>query len=348
MKLPLEEESPEPSVTDEASGTDLSMGRISEMEQRVKCLEAEVHQLKTDGPQSVLHLEDKIIKNLTGFDKNKFFIIYDFFSLKEDLTVSKTRGNKVLPEDQLFITLIKLRQGLTNNVLEFMFKIAKTTTHTIFTRCLAIIYHKCKAINIWPSRDQVQAYMPPMFHKHFPACRVIIDATEFFMEKPGNPIHQQASFGTYKNNNTLKSLIGITPSGAISFISDLWLGGISDKEITERSGLLDLLEAGDTVLADRGFTCLQGDLEKKGITLATPTFLRDKIQFEVEERSENKRVSSHRCHVERAIGKIKRFKILDDVPTTMKNFEQMYYVCAFLSNFIEPLISCTSTGNGDK
>ncbi|GFN87528.1 THAP domain-containing protein 2 [Plakobranchus ocellatus] len=95
--------------------------------------------------------------------------------------------------------------------------------------------------------------------------RVIIDATEFYLQKPGNPTQQQASFSNYKNNNTLKALIGIAPSGAISFISDLWLGGISDQYLTRRSGLLEKLEAGDTVLADRGFTSLQEECEKKGI-----------------------------------------------------------------------------------
>ena len=62
---------------------------------------------------------------------------------------------------------------------------------------------KYKSINIWPSKERVQAFMPPVFHQHFLACRVITDATELFIQKPGNPTHQQASFSSYKNNNTL-------------------------------------------------------------------------------------------------------------------------------------------------
>ena len=44
------------------------------------------------------------------------------------------------------------------------------------------------------------------------------------------------------------SLVGITPSGAVSFISKLYTGSISDREIVERCGILDLLEDGDGVM----------------------------------------------------------------------------------------------------
>uniref|UniRef100_A0A2C9K5B8 DDE Tnp4 domain-containing protein n=1 Tax=Biomphalaria glabrata TaxID=6526 RepID=A0A2C9K5B8_BIOGL len=220
-----------------------------------------------------------------------------------------------------------------------MFQISITSVFSIFNKLVSLLYDKAKSVNIWPSREQIKAFMPPVFQKTFPTCRVIIDTTEFYIHKPINPTSQQASFSTYKNHNTLKSLIGIAPNGAISFISDLWMGSISDKEITLRSGILELLEEGDTVLADRGFTVLEPEFQKRKLSLFTPFFLKNKIQFPIDERSENKKVSSHRCHVERAIGRIKNYKILDKtIPCSLKNIEEIYFVCVFLCNFTENLL----------
>ena len=47
-------------------------------------------------------------------------------------------------------------------------------------------------------------------------------------------------FSTYKNHTTLKGLIGISPSGAVTFVGQLYTGSISDREIVYRSGFLDL------------------------------------------------------------------------------------------------------------
>ena len=52
---------------------------------------------------------------------------------------------------------------------------------------------------------------------------------------------------------TYKALLGISPSGVITFVSDLWTGSTSDKQMTKLSGLLDLCEAGDAIMADKGF-----------------------------------------------------------------------------------------------
>lgn len=65
---------------------------------------------------------------------------------------------------------------------------------------------------------------------------------------------QSQLYSTYKSNTTLKGLICITPYGVISFVSSLYTGGISDKGITRCSGILDLLEPGDSVMADKGLT----------------------------------------------------------------------------------------------
>ena len=45
-----------------------------------------------------------------------------------------------------------------------------------------------------------------------------------------------------------------TPNGAICFISPLYLGSISDPELTKVSGFLTKVSAGVSIMADRGFT----------------------------------------------------------------------------------------------
>lgn len=108
-------------------------------------------------------------------------------------------------------------------------------------------------------------HMPSSFSK-YPDTRIIIDCTESFIEKPSSPSTQKASWSDYKHHNTAKLLVGITPSGAFSFVSKLWSGSTSDRCVTQESGLLDLLEEGDHVMADRGFT-VRDLLTKKGVKL---------------------------------------------------------------------------------
>ena len=55
---------------------------------------------------------------------------------------------------------------------------------------------------------------------------------------------------SYKNHATLKCLVGISLSGAITFLFDVYEGSISDKDITVKSDLVDLLDPGDLVIAD--------------------------------------------------------------------------------------------------
>ena len=51
----------------------------------------------------------------------------------------------------------------------------------------------------------------------------------------------------------MKLLVGIAPSGFISFLSECYGGRASDKFITADSGLYDILERDDEVMADRVF-----------------------------------------------------------------------------------------------
>ena len=113
-------------------------------------------------------------------------------------------------------------------------------------------------------------------------------------------------------------------SGAITFISELYAGSISDREIVERSGILDLpFNEADDVMADKGFT------------------IEDLLPLGVKDVGKTQVIASLRIHGERAINKIKNFHIWDRITqlTSIPLVNQIWTVCSFLCNVQDPILS---------
>lgn len=170
--------------------------------------------------------DDVHMRAVSGFSRNIFHTVFSFLCLNN----CTKYVNNLSPINQFFLFLVYLRTGVSQNFLSILFQIHQTTVSKIINHQSHIIFSKLKSVDIWPSRESVNKSMP-LILKRFPKCRVIIDCTEFPIQQPSSPLLQQQTFSHYKNTNTLKALIGITPSGAISFISDLWGGSISDKSL---------------------------------------------------------------------------------------------------------------------
>ena len=90
------------------------------------------------------------------------------------------------------------------------------------------MYHSLKSIEWFPPWHIVKKYMPKVFRKEYPNTCIIIDATEFTIERP-SLVSQSCTFSSYKNKNTVKVLVGLTPRGVVSFVSECYEGSISDK-----------------------------------------------------------------------------------------------------------------------
>ena len=226
-----------------------------------------------------------------------------------------------------------------NTLLGYLTSIATASRYII--TWTNFIYFKLGSIPIWPSRKQVNDTMPESFQQTYPTTRVILDCTELFCQRPSSLLSQSKLYSHYKSHVTYKGLIGISPIGSITFISQLFEGSISDREIVRKSGILEptLWNSGDSVMADRGFT-ISDDLKPLNVSLNIPHFLSGRTQLTAAEVKESQTIASVRIHVERAIQRVKRFKILrNEIPLTLHgSINQIWTVCCLLCNFLPPLI----------
>ncbi|XP_060084109.1 uncharacterized protein LOC132563365 [Ylistrum balloti] len=156
--------------------------------------------------------------------------------------------------DEFFMVLMRLRLGLLLEDLAFRFCISTSTCGDIFNRWIDFLDSQLSFLVMWPSREAIDSNMPEIFKEKFPTTRVVIDATEIQTETPSSLQLKSLMYSDYKSHMTWKSLVGISPAGVVTYVSDLWCGSISDKQITIESGLVEMCEAGDAIMADKGFT----------------------------------------------------------------------------------------------
>ena len=84
--------------------------------------------------------------------------------------------------------------------------------------------------------------MPSIFKEFYPKTVLIIDAVEIRTESPSSLDMQSVCYSSYKGTTTMNGLVGLSPVGALGFLSELYTGSISDKELTKRSKVIDCLD----------------------------------------------------------------------------------------------------------
>jgi len=119
----------------------------------------------------------------------------------------------------------------------------------------------------------------------------------------------------------------------ITFVSKAYGGRASDSFITNDSGLLNLLEPGDQVTADKEFPGIKTSVNEKNSILVIPPFMHNRV-FTKDEIIQTYNITSVRIHVERSIQRIpiELLEYIDDI----------IFVCCVMTNLQPPLIKSNS------
>ena len=241
--------------------------------------------------------------------------------------------------EECILTLMRLRLGLLQKDLSHRFNVSEATVSSVFNTWVRFMRAELEPLICLPRKEILHQYMPSIFKEFYPKTVLIIDAVEIKTESPSSLDMQSVCYSSYKGTTTMKVLVGLSPVGALGFLSELYTGSISDKELTKRSKVIDCLDPGDDVMADKGFD-IQDDFAAKEVTVNIPSFLKGKTQFSREEMEHNKKIASLRIHMERCVEQIKNWHIFDSrIPITLTPIaSDMFIIVGALTNFLPPLI----------
>lgn len=320
-----------------------------------KLLQSQVEQLRAENKllragntpfEDSLICDDESVKFYTGLPSYAvLMVVFDFVACH----VTDHHRWKMSKFDQFMLVLMKLRLNLFDADLARRFGVSQSTVSKLVMKWVHIMYVRLKPLVIWPEREDLLRTMPRECAKYFKRCVVIIDCFEVFCERPSGLMARAQTFSNYKHHNTVKFLIGITPQGVISYVSEGWGGRTSDKYLTENCGFLKNLLPGDQVMADRGFT-ISESVGVYGAELVIPPFTRGKKQLSQVEVDRARQLSRVRIHVERVIGLLRnKYTILqatlpitllmhDGGDTKACALDKIVLVCSALCNCCESVV----------
>jgi hypothetical protein len=241
--------------------------------------------------------------------------------------------------DEFFLVYMRLRLGLLQEDLSQRFKISVSTCSSICRTWIRLLVEELvPKLMPWPSKGAIASNMPECFKVRYPDTRIILDCTELRSETPESHQAKTLLYSNYKSHMTWKVLVGITPNGVPSFVSRCYNGSISDKRITELSGVLNLCQSGDAIMVDKGFL-ISSTCTEKHLKLIIPPF-KTKLKFSRREVEETRRIANLRIHVERQMERTKNFRILQGViPITSHNMiSDLFQLCSAMTVLQCPLV----------
>jgi hypothetical protein len=265
-----------------------------------------------------------------------------FYRLVEYICKYEAKEVKfVMPvEERVCLTLMRLKLDISFAAIAVLFKCTSQSCINYFYNMIPKLYDILKVMIYIPALEIVRMRLPKCFEK-YKNTRLVLDCTEIPIEKPKCLNCRILSYSFYKGTNTVKYLIGVTPSGYIGYVSVIYGGRASDKAIFVQSKLLDNLEPFvDALMVDKGFL-IDKECDNVNIKLIRPPFLKKKPRFSESEAEDTQNIACARVHVERQIGRKKIYKILcNKIPVEfLPIMDKIIVIISGVTNLSAPLFT---------
>ena len=290
-----------------------------------------------------IQFDDELVHHYTGLeDWDNFNFVFNFLTIGLNESAQKNRSD-LSPKSCFLMLCVYLRLHYDFFELSRMFGVSKTAARSLCISWLKFCVSEFKSFTLWPNSSLVKFFSPSDFRAKFSTTRIILDCTEIPIMKSSHRKAQSATFSNYKHKNTAKVLVGCTPGGLTSFVSDSYAGSVSDRQIFEKSNLVENLSKGDSVMVDKGIN-IEDILSVKQINVNMPTFLKGMNRLPANTLQRDKKIASKRVHIERLIGNAKSFRILrgplNRTETNMSS--EIIYLAFMLANFKSNIVPDTA------
>lgn len=262
-----------------------------------------------------------------------------FHELLNDLPTLRSKFDNNAAKDALFIYLMKIRTGATNNEIGFNFGLSRRSIGRRLNIVRNAIFSDFvpRFVNYARTREDLLQHCTPLSKRLFDPNNTgkliwIADGTYVFIEKSEQHKFQKLSYNSHKKRNYIKVMNIVTSDGTIVFTLGPFEATKNDATIMEEilsknPNAFEPFTKGDVLLVDRGFGNCVSFLKKKGFDVKIPASEKGDKQLSTKDANETRKITKLRFEVEHMNGMVKNmyriFQLTCEtycIPTIMKDY----------------------------
>ncbi|EDO39079.1 predicted protein [Nematostella vectensis] len=133
-----------------------------------------------------LHMKAKKIRYWAGTKKVIVTKVKKFVRKTKTKKAKRGPTRKLSSKDEMLLTLMKIKQSLSNDLLADLFGVSTTTVSHIFNTWIRFLATELRPMIMWPDRETINQKLPKFVKTNFKNLRCTIDCSKVFISRPRN------------------------------------------------------------------------------------------------------------------------------------------------------------------